>query len=424
MSRTIDRRLPWATAELGLVVEHRSSSVGMRVGDLVQPGLRKNPRRAHLLVSTVLGKHIPVAPSAVIDAGSLLGSLCAPLVGDDSSDAVVLGFAETATGLGHCVATRLNARSYVHSTRRVIDEIPVFGEFEEGHSHATDHRLLPTSVEVFPPDVPLVLVDDEFSTGTTALQAVRVMHARSPRSQYVIASLVDMRGPEHMAQQQRVADELGVTIDSVALARGTVHLPEQLTDTVAALTDTAPPTPTRTGRVTRVELPWPADVPDGGRHGFLRDDAAPFGAAARAAAGALDSSLDPDRPVIVVGHEELMYLPLRIAKVLQDNGRPTWFQTTTRSPAYVLDEPGYPLRRGFRFAASEPDEAAPRFLYNARAAGVDAQIVLILDGPADTDVVCQSGGVASVLAEAGEDVVVAVVPGAAPAALVRSRESR
>ncbi|MGU3436241.1 phosphoribosyltransferase family protein [Actinomycetes bacterium M1A6_2h] len=424
MSRIVDRRLPWATAELGLVLEHESSSVGMRVGDLVQPGLRKNPRRAHLLVSTVLGKHIPVTPDVVIDTGALLGSLCAQLLCDNASNVVVLGFAETATGLGHCVATRLNARSYVHSTRRVVPGVPVFGAFEEGHSHATDHRLLPTSPEVFPSDAPLILVDDEFSTGTTALQAVRVMHAHSPRSQYVIASLVDMRGPEHMAEQQRVADDLGVHIDSVALARGTVHLPEQLTDTVAALTDTTPTEAHRAGRVSRVEIPWPADVPDGGRHGFLRSDNERFDAAIRSAADALDASLDPDRPVIVIGHEELMYLPLRIARLLQDGGRPTWFQTTTRSPAYVLDEPGYPLRRGFRFAASETGETSPRYLYNARVATHDPQIVLIVDSPADTEVIGSSDGVASVLAAAGEDVVVAVVPGADPAELVRSRGDR
>ncbi|GGF91764.1 hypothetical protein GCM10007304_02150 [Rhodococcoides trifolii] len=424
MSRIVDRTLPWATAELGLVLEHESSSVGMRVGDLVQPGLRKNPRRAHLLVSTVLGKHIPVAPAAVIDAGSLLGSLCAQILCDDSSNVVVLGFAETATGLGHCVATRLNARSYLHSTRRVVPAIPVFGAFEEGHSHATDHRLLPTSAEVFPADAPLILVDDEISTGTTALQAIRVMHSHSPRSQYVIASLVDMRGPEHMAEQQRVAAELDVHIDSVALAYGTVHLPDRLTDTVAALTDSVSPTPNRTGRVDRVELPWPADVPDGGRHGFLRSDTTRFDTAVRAAADALEAGLDPGRPVIVVGHEELMYLPLRIAQLLQDSGRPTWFQTTTRSPAYVLDEPGYPLRRGFRFAASESGESSPRFLYNALLPSVDAQIVLLLDGPADTDVVDQAGGAASVLAAAGEDVVIAALPGADPSALARSRADR
>ncbi|WP_425297961.1 hypothetical protein [Nocardia brasiliensis] len=32
----------------------------------------------------------------------------------------------------------------------------------------------------------------------------------------------------------------------------------------------------------------------------------------------------------------------------------------------MLDEPGYPLRRGFRFTAPESDREAPRYLYWCR----------------------------------------------------------
>ncbi|MER2224183.1 MAG: phosphoribosyltransferase domain-containing protein, partial [Rhodococcus sp. (in: high G+C Gram-positive bacteria)] len=62
------RDVPWATAEFGLDLVHGDSSLGHSVPDLVIPGLRRNPRRAHLLVSTVLGKHVPTEPSVVIGA--------------------------------------------------------------------------------------------------------------------------------------------------------------------------------------------------------------------------------------------------------------------------------------------------------------------------------------------------------------------
>ena len=45
--------------------------------DLVGMALRRNPRRAHLLVSTVLGKHLPADPRLVYGAGRLLGALVA-----------------------------------------------------------------------------------------------------------------------------------------------------------------------------------------------------------------------------------------------------------------------------------------------------------------------------------------------------------
>ncbi|MSX05908.1 MAG: hypothetical protein F2801_06825, partial [Actinobacteria bacterium] len=100
----------------GIVLTDTGSSSSWTARQLVRPGLRRNPRRAHLLVSTVLGKHIPVDPDVVIGAGDELAGLVAAAVG--GSDVDVLGFAETATGLGHTVATALDARCYVHSTRR------------------------------------------------------------------------------------------------------------------------------------------------------------------------------------------------------------------------------------------------------------------------------------------------------------------
>ncbi|MBY6677323.1 MULTISPECIES: phosphoribosyltransferase family protein [unclassified Rhodococcus (in: high G+C Gram-positive bacteria)] len=412
MSRAMGRRLPWATAELGLVLEHGTSSVGRRVGDLVQPGLRRNPRRAHLLVSTVLGKHIPQDPAEVIRAGELLGSLCADVLAGHDDGVVVLGFAETATGLGHCVATRLGARSYIHSTRRPVEGFAVHGEFEEGHSHATDHRLLPTDPERdLPSYLPMVLVDDEISTGTTALGAIRAVHALAPRARYVIASLVDMRSADQRRETDRVAAELGVVIDSVSLATGTVHLPDDIIAVVEALpAASAPVDAPHRGTVTRVDVPWPAGVPDGGRHGFRAEDVAAFDAAVEESADLLRPHLGSGTTV-VIGHEELMYLPLRIARALSDRGTPTLFQTTTRSPAHVLDEPGYPLRRGFSFVAPEPAAGGRRHLYNARVPDEEAPspVLLVVDPPADTEALTGPDGLVDALTRTGIDVTVAVV---------------
>ncbi len=395
----------------------------LSISALVQPGLRRNPRRAHLLVSTVLGKHLPTDPRVVIGAGNRLADLVREVLGD--REAVVLGFAETATGLGHCVAARIDAGCYLHSTRRHEPRATTLTGFEEGHSHATSHLLQPAPAAIFANDLPLVLVDDEISTGDTAIDAVRALHAFAPRSHYVLASLVDMRTPADRIKFEAAAAELGARIDTVCLASGRTELPAGLIDTVTALPDPElNPVAAQPGSSGRIELAWPADVPEGGRHGTLRSDNAAFDIAVKSIADEVNTRLDAEfagRPVIVIGHEELMYLPLRLAADLADAGTPTRFQTTTRSPAYVLDEPGYPLRRGFRFTAPEPDPTAQRYVYNAQWPGADAVLLVVIDPPADTPELVAPCGLVDVLTASGADVLIAVLTGADPRVLHADR---
>lgn len=410
----------WATARFGLrLYDGAGTADGDRLTGLVQAGLRRNPRRAHLLVSTVLGKHIAVSPTIVRDAGRRLGEVVAALRPGVTD---VLGMAETATGLGHCVADQIDAAVYLHSTRRSAPPEHIYAEFQEGHSHATDHLLQPAGPATFGRPRPLVIVDDEISTGNTALATIEALHRRDPRPRYIVASLVDVRTDTHRQRVRTTAQRLQTAIDFVSLTDGQVSIPDTLTEEVCALPAPRlnPVHPDGPGVARTVQLPWPDAVPDGGRHGFLGSDGPAFSAAVVAAAAHLARLLDPGRSVLVIGHEELMYLPLRVAEHLCAYGFNARFQSTTRSPAYVVDEPGYPLRTGFEFPAGESGELGPRYLYNGWPAGCGSgrtQAVIVMD----TTAAAGADGLTGVLATAGYDVLAAVVDGPGYDALVIAR---
>ncbi len=406
--------------------------LGVRVeGDaapLLGLALRRNPKRAQLLVSRVLGKHVPTDPRLVRAAGLLLGGLVADalagrrsravpaallhraVAGDRAAssslqaaalravaapaDAVVLGFAETATALGHCVAEGLGGAGYLHSTRRTVPGIAAVGGFAEEHSHATDHLLLPRDPGLLRDGRPLVLVDDELSTGRTVLNTITALHGLAPRERYVVAVLVDVRPPGGgLAAGVRA---LGARLDVVSLARGAVHLPDDVITRAAALRDElggdaltpahAHPGPGPHGCVALAELGWPHGLPVGGRHGFSpaghRALAGVLPALATAVARA--AGVRPDERTLVLGTEELMALPLRLAQTLADAGHEVLFSTTTRSPAVVADQPGYALTSGITFPAHDDpaDGPGPRSAYNI-ARGWD-HVLVVVDPPADT----------------------------------------
>jgi adenine/guanine phosphoribosyltransferase-like PRPP-binding protein len=390
------------------LAEHRTS--WLPVGDLVEVALRHNPRRAQLLVSRVLGKHVPADPGLVLAAGERLGELVGEALAGAS--AAVLGYAETATGLGHAVAATL-AVPYLHSTRRAAPAATVWADFAELHSHATGHQLLPDADFEFGGDV-LVLVDDELSTGATARATIRAVHRVAPRRRYLVAALLDVRTDYERAAMVRFASELGAPVDVVALAEAVLELPDGLVDAVTALPEPPPAggTPAPAAPVDWHRGHWPASARESGRHGFTPDDDRRARAAAAAVAQALAPAL-AGRSVLVVGTEELMYAPTLVAAALQPAVDDVRVSSTTRSPVRVLDEPGYPVRSALTFPSTDPaiDGPGTRYLYNIAPGRYDA-VVLVIDAAADTAELRE--GLLAALRAVASAVYVVVLPTSAP----------
>lgn len=422
----------WVAERLGVEL---AGDAGL--SDLLGLALRRNPKRAHLLVSNVLGKHVPQRPSVVYAAGRDLGVRTRELLGDaEARRAVVLGYAETATGLGHCVADGIGLAPYLHSTRRPVDGVRRAGGFEESHSHATSHLLLPEDPRLLTGDGPLVLVDDEFSTGNTVLNTIRALHELHPRERYVIVALVDMRSPQDQGRLADFAREVGARVDLITMASGTVSLPDGVLEKGQALVEEyeasseeyeawALPAPRREGgTVTRVNLGWPAGVPDGGRHGFAPEHRAALEAALPGMADRVAEALAPGRDapearVLVLGFEELMYAPLALGVALEERlpagTTDVRYSTTTRSPVLAVDDPGYAIRTRLVFPAHDAPADGPgdRYAYNVAGGGFDA-IVIVVDSKGDRPELHAPEGLLARLAAHTPQVLLAVVPSYVP----------
>ncbi|WP_194266044.1 phosphoribosyltransferase domain-containing protein [Arthrobacter yangruifuii] len=532
---------PWTggfvNEALGVRITSDSAAL-LPVEDLVGLALRRNPRRAHLLVSRVLAKHVPTEPALVLAAGELLGALAGAALGSAVEEAVLrgvagelaavlegsaesgdgtgtngtgrhsaprsprarlqyareqlwelpishpdvitIGYAETATGLGRLVADMLGSY-YIHSTRHAPAGAVAYGAFEEAHSHAASHRLLPVDPSVLNTPAPVVLVDDELSTGATVINTITELHAAAAHPLYVVASLIDLRSDADRARFDALAEELGCSIRVVALGTGSIELGEDILSRAqqlisrlsgspaAAGADAAKPgtagadaglpaaadvEPTSGIEASAAAAPEPGTVTvldySGAAPGLRSDrfgnragisseylgtlpDALPGAVSAESLAlvatrisAALPASAGP---VLVLGCEEFIHVPLTIANALAEAlpGTPVRFSTTTRSPIVPIDRPDYAIANAVDFASHDvtEDGPGPRHAYNVgprrAAGGPDAEtgfgsIVLLPEPGTDPASITGPGSVTEALRAVTAAVVVVLLAAEVPAA--------
>lgn len=304
---------------------------------------RDNPRRAFLVVSRLLGRHIPAKPSTMrASTRDLAGLLEADLPGP----VLVVGLAETAVCLGQSVHedyVRLTGRddvAFIHSTRQELDH-PLLCRFEEPHSHASTHLIYaPEWGEGLTARFrSLVLVDDEVSTGTTLGNLATALAEKLPALEAVrVATLADWTGSidwlQRMPVPARCASLLAGKLEWQA---GAPLPPETATDTFdrAALALGAMARHRNFGRLGRTDIA--VDV--------------------EAIAAALD--LPPASRVRVIATGEFTYPPFRLAERLEAMGHDVVMQSTTRSPARIDGA----IRSRLRFSDNY-GTAVPNHIYN------------------------------------------------------------
>lgn len=309
---------------------------GWPLAELLDIGLRENPRRPFLLVSKILGKHLPTDPRRMRAAQLALAGRLAPALGGPWA---LVGMAETATALAEGVGEELSALTPLPGVIGMTTRYGVPGRealnLEETHSHASQLRLYRPGPDLAPEldaVTDLVFVDDEVTTGRTLARLAASLRAWLPRlSRLHLVTLGDFSGGR---AAPLLAEGAGVPCTVHALAGGELSFEPR-----AGWTATLPDVQARFA-------PAPeSDHPRGWRRaGVTPAPAFPLG--------------PPGERVLVLGTGEAMYRPYRAALALAEGGAEVRFMATTRSPAL----PHGPLGERLEF----PDnygEGTPNYLY-------------------------------------------------------------
>lgn len=382
---------------LGLTIDITQDPHGLGLGELAAVALRRNPRRAHLIVSRVLGKHLPVKGEIASAHGALLGEEVSAVL-PAGARVLVIGFCETATGLGHLVAEHLGA-PYVHTTRDNRGTAAVWLTFAEPHSHAPAHLILKAATPWIEWAEVVVLVDDELSTGATAMNLVAAIQERTPGKAYVLAALLDVRAGSVREALAVRASELGVSVRCVSLVSGVACVADDAAARVKPLVDSAF-IEAVTGGAVEPESIDTLEVLDraSGRSGSPH--LAHVDTVRKVSAWVRERVEDPSR-LLLVGTEETMFLPIKVAEELGCD-----VQSTTRSPIVVgrFDE-CYPVRSGLTFPSCY-DPSIPAYLYNGlESAGAErryADVAVITDQASfESGVLTRAGGLVQAVRTSG-----------------------
>ncbi|TGE34402.1 phosphoribosyltransferase family protein [Desulfosporosinus sp. Sb-LF] len=373
---------------------------------------RKNKKRGFLFVSNVLGKHVPVNPFIPMLAGVALAvkflseihgvyhadtqAIVKALKGEEpakriyelmvqrslvvlSEETLFIGFAETATGLGHAAFSLFDNAHYLHTTREQIPLLDSELNFTEDHSHAVNHRCYPLDTKSLESSKMIVLVDDEITTGNTALNIIRAIHGKFPKSDYVVLSLLDWRTTEDRSVFSKLEQQLDTKIHTISLLKGEIAVDgDPIREPIDRVDSTVGTDGFEEAHVFP-ELKF-LDIPDRvkvcskdstgyknvspylkltGRFGLSSKDNLKLVRLAKD----IGEELKKDRmgeKTLCLGTGEFMYFPMLVAAHMGEGIR---YHSTTRSPIYPFAKPQYAIQNGFAYIS--PDEASiTNYLYN------------------------------------------------------------
>lgn len=376
---------------LRLTLSFDTIQYGLDPDALFFPAVRRNQKRGFLFVSKVLGKHLAIRPAALSAAAKLLACADTGAVPDTlftdtvnqtaappfpslyrsvvSSRTLVpestlfIGFAETATGLAQAVADCFDGDfCYASTTRMEISGMRSL-QFQEVHSHASEHFLYLDRIADFMKRCRrVVLIDDELTTGNTSLNLIRELHRMYGIQKYAIYTLLDWSNPE---QRRKLERELHSSIEVISLVKGHIlevesaqpdFEPEEYSGNAGADYQAV-----RAGAL----LTCPSGAFSPGRTAFTGIELHRQAEYSRQLAAAL--CVSPER-TLFLGTGECIYTPMLLAGFCGGQS----FHSTTQSPVIPLE--GSAIVSGAHFHA--PDcYSATGYVYNIPAGTFEQAVI-------------------------------------------------
>ncbi|WP_163833234.1 phosphoribosyltransferase domain-containing protein [Spartinivicinus ruber] len=315
----MDAKVEIQSGSLIFNINHHLSSQHYSLLDLLTFGARQNPKRGYLFISKVLGKHIPCKPSLMAETYQVLSK---KIQLASSGPTLVVGLAETATGLGAGVAEALandgHEVLYTHTTRYQLTNVPTIFSIDESHSHAPAHIVYQPLQQLQIQQVEtVVLVDDEITTGNTLFQLAENLRQYIGSLKKVIwVSLVSWLSERRKAEIQQLL--AGIEVSFICLMAGEFNFTPNLDFTCDL--------PTKAQQQLSQQSVL-AEI----RTGITFEEDSTSFYSVNGECFTLDGLAKTEK-YTVLGYGEFLYQPYKLAELMENQGFDVVFQSTTRSP--------------------------------------------------------------------------------------------
>ena len=339
---------------MNVEISIRENKYNLNLNDLIVMGKRiNNKKRNFLFISKVLGKHIEAKPNVCKEIGCKLVGLIfnkeeREETYKNNEKICVLGFAETATGLGMSVASYIENSYYLTTTREDIREIKSILKFEEEHSHATTHKCFLLDRDKLINSEKVILVDDEITTGKSMINIIKELKKVTNAKKFIILSILDWRTEEHRKAYDELVNKENINVEVLSLISGDIKVTDIATyidnndkvikDTTDVLNYNILD---RIDLKTNYEKEVESYLLHTGRFGVEFDEIQVLESKCKDIANKIQGLIESNEKILVLGHGENIYIPCRIASYINGD---VYFKSTTRSPIYCENIDGYPIK--------------------------------------------------------------------------------